>query len=207
MALACWLSALPARGDQVEMQNGDHYAGRVLSLNSDTLFLKSDALGTVLRIPRDKIAIIAFGAQPATNRPTALTTPSSVSQLPAFAPTNSPNDISAALRQLGGTNSALYQQVQSQFLSDASPEGKAKFNELFGGLMNGSLSVNDIRVQAKSAADQLRAAKKDLGEDAGGMLDTYLAILDKFVNETEPPRGSTTNALPKTLPSQPEAEK
>jgi hypothetical protein len=107
-------------------------------------------------------------------------------------------DISAALRQLGA-NSNLIQQVQSQVLSGASPEANDKFNEMVGGLMSGKLTVNDIRAQAKSAADQMRAAKKDLGEDAGFAIDGYLAILDKFLKETAP-SGEATAKNPKPAP-------
>ena len=64
--------------------------------------------------------------------------------------------------------------------------------------------MNDIRVEAKSAADQLKELKRDLGEDAGGALDGYLTILENFLRETAPPPGvSATNvsrALPKDKP-------
>ena len=56
------------RADQVEMQNGDRYAGQVLSLNTNTVVLQSDVLGT-LRLPRAKVAVITLGAGPATNSP------------------------------------------------------------------------------------------------------------------------------------------
>ena len=87
----------------------------------------------------------------------------------------------------------LIQQVQTQFLSEASPEAKDKFNELVGGLLSGKLTVNDIRAQAQAAADQVRAAKRDGGDNAGLALDGYLAILDQFLSETAPAGGSATN--------------
>ena len=96
----------------------------------------------------------------------------------------------------------LIQQVQKQFLSGAGPEANNKFNELLGGLMSGKLSVEDIRAEAKSAADQLRALQKESGEDTGFATSAYLAILDHFLQETAP-SGSATNApgpLPKTKP-------
>ena len=103
------------------------------------------------------------------------------------APTGSP-----ALRQLG-SNTNLIQQVQKQFLGDAGSEANDKFNELLGGLMSGKLSVDDIRAQAKSAADQLRALKREGGEEAGFAVDAYLTILDHFLKDTTP-SGVTTNA-------------
>jgi hypothetical protein len=83
--------------------------------------------------------------------------------------------------------------VQKQFLNGTGPEANAKFNELLGGLMSGKLSVEDIRTEAKAAADQLRALKRDSGEDAGFASGAYLAILDHFLKETAP-SGSATNA-------------
>jgi hypothetical protein len=101
--------------------------------------------------------------------------------------------VSPALRQLG-SNTNLIQQVQKQFLSGAGPEANDKFNEMLGGLMSGKLSVDDIRAQAKTAAEQLRTLKREGGEEAGFATDAYLAILEHFLNETAPSAGSATNA-------------
>ena len=113
-------------------------------------------------------------------------------------------DLSASLRQLGA-NTNFIRQVQAQFLGAAGPEANAKFNELVGGLMSGKLTVDDIRKEAKSAADQLQELKRDLGEDGGWALDGYLAILDNFLRETSPPVSvaatNTSGALPKAEPS------
>ena len=108
------------------------------------------------------------------------------------APAQRSHEPSPALHGLGA-NTNLIQQVQKQFLSGAGPEANAKFNELLGGLMSGKLSVDDIRAQAKTAADQLRALQRESGEDAGFATSTYLAILDHFLKETAP-SGSATNA-------------
>ena len=59
--------------------------------------------------------------------------------------------------------------------------------------MSGKLSADDIRAEAKSAADQLRGLKREGGEEAGFAADAYLSILDHFLKETAP-SGSTTNA-------------
>ncbi len=186
------LSAAPLRvwGDQVEMQNGDRYVGQVLSLNTNAVVLQSTVLGTV-RLPRSKVAVITLGPVPATNSP-ALPLPANAqfpasSATPAIVPTN----LSPALHGLSMSTN-LIQQVQKQFLSGAGPEANAKFNELLGGLMNGKLSVDDIRAEAKSAADQLRALQRESGEDTGFATSAYLAILDHFLKETAP-SGSATN--------------
>ena len=65
--------------------------------------------------------------------------------------------------------------------------------------MNGSLSVSDIRKEAKAAADQLRAAKRDLGPEASEAFDGYLAILDAFL------RDSAAEAAPASKPLTPAA--
>jgi hypothetical protein len=106
--------------------------------------------------------------------------------------TNAAPKLSPAFRQLG-TSTNLIQQVQKQFLSDAGPEANTKFNDLLGGLMSGRLSVDDIRAEAKTAADQLRALKREGGEDAGFAADTYLAILDHFLKDTAPSANPATN--------------
>jgi hypothetical protein len=198
----------PTSADQVQMRNGDQYFGSVLSLNKDTLVIQSDVLGTV-RLPRNKVAFIEFGANPSVHAPVAAPPTNNIARLPALTVTNRANDFSATLQQLGGSSNVL-QQIEAQYLGDAGPEAKAKFNDLLGGYLTGKLSVNDIRAQAQATADQVRSLRKDLGEDAGGMIDGYLAILDSFLKETAPPPTSVTNSPParpvKPKPSLPEAE-
>jgi hypothetical protein len=192
-------------GDQVEMQNGDRYAGHVLSLNTNTVVVQSEVLGT-LRLPRSKVAVIILGPGPATNSP-ALPLPTNVFTPAASGTTaNAVSNLSPALPGLSMSTN-LIQQVQKQFLSGAGPEANNKFNELLGGLMSGKLSVEDIRAEAKTAADQLRALQRESGEDAGFGASAYLAILDHFLKETAP-SGSATNAPASSpAPKPPPAEK
>lgn len=175
------------------MQNGDRYVGTVTSLTSDTLVLHSEVLGTV-RLPRAKVAAVLFGSNPNTN---ALAAPVPTNGQALAAPSASTNlvahQLSSGLRELAA-HTNLLRQVQQQFLGAAGPEANAKFNELITGLSTGKLSLNDLRAQAQAAADQVRSARKDLGEDAGGMLDTYLAILDSFLKETGGVAAAATNA-------------
>jgi len=155
-----------------------------------------------VRLPRSKVATIHLGAStPTAAAPPAKTTNSlslallqGMTNEPAL--TNSSSlDLAAAFRQLG-TNSPLVQQVQSQFLGDAGPEANQKFNELLGGLMSGKLSLGDIRSQAKTAAEQIRAVRKDLGDDVGDVMDTYLAVLDGFLKQTEPAASTNSTNAP-----------
>jgi hypothetical protein len=191
-------------GDQVEMQNGDRYAGQVVSLGTNTVVLKSDVLGT-LRLPRAKVAVITLGAVPATNSPSLRSPTNGEARTPPTGAVNAAPDVSPALHELAASTN-LIQQVQKQFLSSAGPEANDKFIELLGGFMSGKLSVDDIRAQAKSAADQLRALKRDSGENAGFAADTYLTILDHFLKETAP-SGSASNSAGSLQKPKPQSDK
>ena len=193
---ALLLGAISLRADQVETQSGDRYVGKVVAVTTNTVTIQNDVLGTVT-VPRNKVTSIAIGSPskapaPATLAvaPHALTRQTSNAVAPA--------DLSAAIRQLG-TNSPAIRQVQEQYLGTAGPEANSKFNELLGGLANGSVSLNDLSLQARQAADQLRAYRKDLGEESGAAIDTYLAILDSFVREVGQSSNSSTNS-PATPP-------
>ena len=185
---AFWL-----RADEVEMQNGDRYFGKVLSVSADSMTLDSEVLGKI-NLPRKNVASLAFGTNaPApkmksnvahvsapTNRPTAVS-------MAAAAGTNA--DLSAAIRSLvADTNFAG--KIRDQMLA-GSPEATAKYDAMVSGLLSGSMSMDDLRREAQSDADQLRALKRDLGPDAGASLDGYLDVLDDFLKESDPAAGPT----------------
>ncbi len=198
---AVLLELLPlwAWADQVEMQNGDRYVGQVLSLNTNTLVLENEVLGTV-RLPREKVALITLGSRPSVRAaPLPSPVPSQVGATSAARAGIATNPSPEFRKLAGHTN--LIRQVQRQFLGDAGPEANQKFDELLSGLMSGTLTMDDLRAQAQSAADQLRALKSEGGEDAGFAADTYLAILDRFLKGSTP-AGAQTNA-----PSRPPASK
>jgi hypothetical protein len=197
-------------GDQVETVTGDRYVGRVLSLGKDTLVLQSEILGT-LKLPRAQVASITFGSQsvtPTTNRmrlaPDTSTRPKVALKASQTTSTNSTLQFDAMVRQLGA-NSNVISKVQEQFLAGAGPEAQGKFNELVSGLLSGKLGVNELRAEAKHTLDQAKAAQKELGDDGGSSLDSYLSILEGFLKETEPsiePTNSTARASsPKTSPA------
>ena len=194
---AVLFAATLACADQVQMRNGDQYFGSIISLDKETLVIQSDVLGR-LRLPREKVAFVNLGAGPVAQQPLASVPTNNVSRPPALTVTNGAAGFSAAIRQMGGSSNLL-QQVEAQYLNEATPEAKEKFHELFSGLLTGKLSVSDIRSQAQATADQVRSVRKDLGEDAGGLIDGYLAILDAFIKETAPSPTSATNAPLKPL--------
>src|SRR5690349_13816893 len=117
-----WFACSAFCNDLVEMQNGDRFSGKVLSLTNNVLILQSDVLGTI-KLPRSKIAQLTLGTAARTNLVEFKTTTNS-------APASS---VKALNLPHVDTNSSLVKMVQNQFLSGASPEAKDKFNELLSG--------------------------------------------------------------------------
>lgn len=201
-ALLCLaLATVWLRADQVEMQNGDRYLGKVLSLTTDTLVIQSDVLGKV-SLPRGKVALITLGTSTTTNLVRVASPTSDKANVPAAALTNTNTDVSSALRSLGA-NTNVIQQVRGQLLNGAGADANKKFDELLSGMANGSLDLNDIRTQARSAASQLRALKGELGQDSSEALDGYLNILDNFLKEISPAADSATSTVTRQPKSKP----
>lgn len=207
-----WAGSVSA--DQVEMSNGDRYVGRVLSLTGETLVLQSEVLGN-LRLPRSRISNIQLEPRAAAASGTNVTRMSLVAPRSRLASgsnsvrqvtgtsTNASSEFSEAMQQLG-TNSNMLRQVQDQLLTGAGPEAQAKFNDLMGGLLSGKVDLTGLRAEAKSTLEQAQRMRGDLGQEGGGMLDSYLAILDGFLKETESEAAATnrTAATPLKAPAQ-----
>ena len=178
------------RADQVEMQNGDRYSGKVLSLSADTVTLESEVLGKIT-VPRKKVASLAFGTNATADvAPVSVpVNPPATSAPAAQAGTNT--DLSNALRNLGA-NTNFIGQIRGQMLA-GNADAASNYDKMIGDLMSGKLNLEDLRRQAKSSADQLRDLKRDLGPDAGDSFDAYLDVLDNFLKETA---AEPTNATP-----------
>jgi hypothetical protein len=188
-------AAPPLRADQLEMQNGDRYFGRVLSVSGDTVVLESEVLGKI-NVPRKQVAGLVFGTNTAAMTAAANaahvsvpTNPPIPASLAALAGTNA--DLSAAFGNLDA-NTNFVRQIREQMLA-GSPEAARKYDEMINDLMSGKMNMDDLRREAQSSADQLREIKRDLGSDAGDSIDTYLDVLDSFLEETAP---EPTNATP-----------
>ena len=183
------IGTLSVSADQVLMQNGDRYHGKVLSVSPTNVVFQSDVLGPV-NLARSKVTSLTMGlVTPATNSSVA----------PAVPNTNVAPDLSAALKQMGG-QSNLAQQVKAQFLATASPEANQKFDQMLNDLGSGKMSIADLRAQARDAANQLRALEKEAGEDSSGTMGLYLSILDNFLAETESMGGTATNSMVRKKP-------
>lgn len=216
---AAWLglvltaTALTAKADMIELVNGDHYLGTVIGMTQSNIDFLSEIQGRV-KLPRDKVAQITLHAvapKPVAKKaaPAPAAAPlilSGPQDSTAAAPAGSPaalasapstNSADAMLQQMRqqGVDPKLISQVQQQILGQSNPAASQKFNEMMNGLMSGSISMNDLRAQAQSSIAQIQAAKKELGNDDGGILDGYLAILQSFMNES-----ATDTAVPAAKP-------
>jgi hypothetical protein len=189
LMIACFV-AMASRADQVEMQNGDRYGGKVLSLSADSVVLQNDILGKIT-LPRNKIALLSVGApvtasSPALNLAAAATTNRPPAALKTIVLTNDNADLASAFRSLGA-NTNFIEQIRGHFLADAGPAANQQFNDTLAGLTSGKIDMAGLRAQARAAADQIRSLQHDLGPEAGDSLGSYLAILDAFLRETDAP--------------------
>ena len=177
------------------MQNGDRYAGKVLSVSADFVVLESDILGKI-NVPRKQVASLVMGTNAAAPKAAAnliVRSPAPANlaaAVPATALANTNVDLSAALQRLGA-NTNFVGQIRQQMLA-GSPEAAGKYDEMVNELMSGKLDLNDLRGQARSYADQLREMKRELGPEAGDSIDTYLGVLDHFLQETAAEATNTT---------------
>jgi hypothetical protein len=203
LAALALLMSIPAKADLLELTNGDHYRGTVISMTLTSLEFQSEIQGRV-KLPRDKVAQITFHESMVPKPTVTVTPPSSAAPLllsgTGTAPSSQADAVVKQMRRQG-IDPKLINQVQEQIFGKASPEAAQKFNETMDGLISGKLSIQDIRVQAQNSIGQIRAARKELGDDAGDMLDGYLAILEKFVAETGPSTSAPT--LPQPAPTTP----
>jgi len=192
------LTSASARADQLQMQNGDRYTGKIVSLTSNSIVLESAEIGTVT-LPRSRVSAITFGTASATNA-ASITSHAPVANAASPSAPAANTDIAAAFRNLGG-NTNFIGQVRQQMLTGADPAANQKYDELVSGLMSGQMSLSDLRNQARTSIDQINQLKRELGPQADESLDSYLTILQNFVNETEP--APTPPASAQAKPVQP----
>src|SRR4051812_47839866 len=113
----------PLRADVVELINGDHYRGTVISMTQSTVDFQSEVQGRV-KLPREKVATITLhesAARPSANvtTPPAGAVPSAPSAANA-APGNQADAVVQQMRQQG-IDPKLIDQVQEQIFGKASP--------------------------------------------------------------------------------------
>lgn len=174
------------RADEIEMQNGDRYFGKVVSVSADAVVMDSQMLGKIT-VPRKKVTQLQFGTKapaaaavtnaPKISLPTKLP---SASALPALTGTNV--DLTAALNSLGN-NTNFIQQIRSQLLG-GNPAAARQYDAMVSELLSGKMNLNDLRQQAETAAAQIRELNKELGPDVSNSLDGYLKVLNQFLEES-----------------------
>lgn len=199
--LACAVCAplLAASADVLELTNGDHYSGTIILVTRTNVEFQSEIQG-LLKLPRDKVAVMTL-QNPSAPKPRATVVQPAL-PAPASVQSNSPGLLAgqenAMVEQMRrqGVDPKIVSQVQEQILGKSSPEAAQKFNEMLSGFMSGKISVDDIRSQARSAVQDIQSAKKELGGDAGEMLDGYLIILQQFLRETDPPISTPAGVSP-----------
>ena len=166
--------------DQIELKNGDRYVGKVLSLNSNTVVLESPVLGQV-QLSRTQVVSIHLNGAASASLPVTNTNTGIAASAGNRGATNA---LETAVRRLKA-NTNVVQQVPGDLLAGASPEATQKFNEMVSALLTGKLTMTGLRKEADAAAKQLRELRQELGEDSSGLVDGYLKILDKFLQDPE----------------------
>src|SRR5262245_9318950 len=89
-------SAVLLWADEVRMQNGDRYSGKIVSVSSNTVVMQSDVLGTV-NLQRGQVAGMAIGAVPPPTAARAVVATNPPPPVIATATTNAASDLSAAI--------------------------------------------------------------------------------------------------------------
>ena len=205
LAAVIALSAFAARAEILQLVNGDQYRGTVLGMNASNIVFQSEIQGRVI-LPRNKVAQIVFhevAVKPATVNTNAVKSASGLAGVSGQAPLpGGTNDAVLEHMRQQGIDPKIVDQVQSEVFGKSSPAAAAKYNELMGGLMSGRLGVQDIRSEAQKTISQVKAMKKDLGDDTGDVLDGYLAILERFVAESSEADNQPVIA-PKPAPAAP----
>lgn len=168
------LAVAPAAcsADAIRLTNGDTLNGTVVSLNENSLVLKSANFGE-LTIPREKVALIGLGDN-------GLNVLNAAEAAPAPVPEDSPAEW-------------LVPSLQS-------PQIQGQLKQLFGEALGGK-SISEMQDDIRAARRQLKSLQDDLGEGPEAKaLDSYLRLFDQFAppepssepqNESAPEGGST----------------
>ena len=164
--------------DQIELENGDRYIGKLLSVTESEIQIQSEING-VMKLPRSKVVAIYFRNPPKASAAAPAATGQGVEQPGALT-----KDILARI-QNSGVDSETLNKVQNDLLASAGPEAQKVFTETLNALKSGKMNLEDLRRQARESVKQLNEFQKDLGEDYGDLLNGYVSILQKFLQEDD----------------------
>jgi len=145
-------AGLPAKGDTVQLANGDVLRGKVVSLNDAQLVFRSESFGEI-KIERSKVDLIALGTK---GLPTARP-----------APVATPNAGVGSL--LGGVSPLLGSSMGQKNLDPAVEQ------------LLGAGGVGDLQKNVDNARRGLQDLKKDFGTGPEGQaIDAYINLLNQF---------------------------
>jgi len=202
--LALTFLTLPVRADWLQLSNGDTFQGELMEMSLKEVKLKHEILGEIT-IPRDRVHAIVLGdfqagkrvmadgteAEPETPEEVIdrLVNPDfdskAVQKLEQGAKRQkTPYDAVEQLRR-EGIDTKLTDSLHLMLPGFGSPKVQEHFHSRVDGLMNGSISINDIRNEAIDARDQLQVLMDELGP-SGAALQGYFGILDNFIQKTDP---------------------
>lgn len=155
LTAAPWFGALPqARGDTVQLVNGDVLRGKVVALNEQQLVFRSETFGE-LKIERAKVDLIALGTKglPATRQAAA----------PAAPDSKGVGSLLGGVAPLLGTSTA-----------------QKSLGPMVEQLL-GAGGVGDLQKNVDTARRGLQDLKKDLGSGPESQaLDAYINLLNQF---------------------------
>jgi len=198
------VSVIPARADWLHLSSGDAIKGKLIEMSPQQVKFRHEVLGEIT-IPRDRVHAIVLGefqggerimadgskAEPETPQEVIdrLVNPEfdakAVQKLERGAKRQStPQDAVEQLRR-EGIDPQLTDQLHLMLPGFGSPKVQDHFQSRVQGLMDGSITINDIRNEAIDARDQLQVLMDDLGP-SGAALQGYFGILDNFIKKTEP---------------------
>lgn len=222
--LALLIVPAVARGDRLQLSNGDEIEGELLELSGDEVKFRHPVLGTFL-IPRHHVHAVELGKQRGGERIMAdgskappetpeevvdrLTNPdmgpAAVQELEKDAKRHATPE--GAIEQLRkeGVDAKMMSQLHGMLPGFGSPVVQKHFEDRVTGLMSGSLTIKDIRNEAIDVRDQLKELMDDLGP-GGQALQGYYGILDGFIEKTDPDATPTVPGIaplaPQPIPPQ-----
>lgn len=198
--------ALPkVHAELIQLDSGETIQGEVLKITRTHLQLRHEIFGEI-EIPRDRVHSIILGdpktgkiikpdgsdAKPETpaevidrlaNKDFG---PQAIERLEKGAKRQPiPEDAVEQLRR-EGVDPQLTDRLHLMLPGFGTPEVQSYFNGRVQGLMNGSITLQNIRDDAINARNQLHEIMEDLGPDAAA-LQGYYSILDNFIEKTAPP--------------------
>ncbi|TWU48699.1 hypothetical protein Poly51_46000 [Rubripirellula tenax] len=217
VAMFCLSSlALPlvASADRLQLSNGDEIEGDVIEMTREHVKFRHKVIGEIT-VPRHQVhaielgekrggkRIMADGTEAAPESPEEvidrLVNPElnkkKIRELEKGAKRHATaEDAVEELRRVG-VDSKMMNQLHGMLPGFGSPAVQNHFQDRVSGLMNGSLSINDIRNEAIDARDQLKELMDDLGP-SGAALQGYFGILDGFIEKTDPDKPKTLDIIP-----------